>query len=178
MVDPERESSVARRGFSVANLLSAFRFPLAVLFPFTGGGGRLAVLVAAAASDQIDGRLARRTGTVTRLGEVLDPIADKTFMLSALSTLAVEGILPWWALPALLTRDIGVAIGVLLLALQGTRVRMPARRAGKLVTLLQFAGIGGMLAWPETASWLAVLTAAAGMYALGDYARAVRRAVA
>jgi len=170
----ERERGTSRGGRSVANLLSAVRIPLAVLFPFTSGGGRVAVLVAAVASDLIDGRLARRTGTVTRLGEVLDPIADKTFMLSAFLTLAIEVPLPWWTLPALLTRDIGVAIGVLILGVRGSRVRMPARRAGKLVTLMQFAGIGVMLAWPETASLVALLIAVAGVLALRDYARSVR----
>ncbi|HEU5210364.1 MAG TPA: CDP-alcohol phosphatidyltransferase family protein [Longimicrobiales bacterium] len=154
---------------NAANALSALRFPLAALFPFVSGGARVAVVAAAAVSDLVDGRMARRTGTVTRAGELLDPLADKTFMLSALVTLAAEDVLPWWTLPALLTRDIGVAAGALMLAARKQRVRMPARRAGKIVTLMQFTAIGAMILWPETSRWMALPIAAAGLVALNDY---------
>ncbi|HEX2168450.1 MAG TPA: CDP-alcohol phosphatidyltransferase family protein [Longimicrobiales bacterium] len=154
-------------------MISASRFPLAALFPLTGGALRIAVVAIAAWTDWIDGRFARRTKQVTRLGEVLDPIADKTFMLVALITLAAEGALPLWTLPLLLTRDIGVAAGALVLVARGRNVRLPARRAGKAVTWLQFAAIGALLVSPEAGAWLAPVVALAGLYALRDYARAI-----
>lgn len=166
-----------RAGLTLPNVISAARFPLAALFPLTGGAVRITVVAVAAVSDWVDGRLARRTRRVTRLGEVLDPIADKTFMLVVLVTLAVEGALPLWALPLLLTRDIGVAAGALVLAARGRRVRTPARRPGKAVTWLQFGAIGAMLFWPHVGAWLAPAVGAAGLYALQDYARAVPRTV-
>jgi cardiolipin synthase len=162
-----------RAGVNLPNAISAVRFPLAALFPVTGGAVRIAVVAAAAASDWLDGRLARRTRRITRLGEVLDPIADKIFMLVALVTLGVEGALPLWALPLLLTRDIGVALGAMVLAARGRTVRMPSRPAGKLVTWLQFAAIGALLIWPATGPWLAPAVGAVGLYALRDYARAL-----
>ena len=162
-----------RAGFTAPNVISAARFPLAALFPFAGAGMRIALVALAAATDWVDGRLARGTQRVTRLGEVLDPVADKTFMIVVLVTLVAEGSLPLWALPLLLTRDIGVAIGALVLAIRGRSAHMPARRAGKAVTWLQFAAIGALLLWPPAGAWLAPLVGAAGLYALWDYARAV-----
>jgi CDP-diacylglycerol--glycerol-3-phosphate 3-phosphatidyltransferase/cardiolipin synthase len=172
-----RASTSALRGsLTLPNVISAARFPLAALVPIAGDVMRIAVVALAAASDWIDGRLARGTGRVTRLGELLDPIADKTFMLVVLITLGVEGALPLWTLPLLLTRDIGVALGALVLAARGRRVRMTARRPGKVVTWLQFFAIGALLIWPPAGAWLAPVVGAAGMYALQDYARAVRSA--
>jgi cardiolipin synthase (CMP-forming) len=155
---------------NLPNAISAARFPLAVLFPAVGETLRIAVVAVAAVSDWIDGRLARGTGQVTAAGEVLDPVADKAFMLVVLVTLGVEGALPLWTLPVLLTRDIGVALGAGLLRLRGRRVRMPARRAGKLVTWLQFLAIGVLLLWPATGQWVAPVVGVAGLYALRDYA--------
>ena len=155
---------------NLPNAISAARFPLAVLFPVAGETLRLAVVAVAAVSDWIDGRLARGTGQVTIAGEVLDPVADKAFMLVVLVTLGVEGALPLWTLPVLLTRDIGVAFGAGLLAMRGRRVRMPARRTGKLVTWLQFLAIGVLLLWPAAGLWLAPVVGAAGLLALRDYA--------
>jgi cardiolipin synthase len=162
-----------RAALTLPNVISAARFPLAAVFPLAGGAMRIAVVALAAATDWIDGRLARGTQRVTRVGEVLDPIADKTFMLVVLVTLGVEGTLPLWTLPLLLTRDIGVALGALVLAARGIHVRMTARRAGKVVTWMQFAAIGMLLLRPAAGVWLAPLVGVAGLYALRDYACAV-----
>ncbi|HEX6306645.1 MAG TPA: CDP-alcohol phosphatidyltransferase family protein [Longimicrobiales bacterium] len=161
---------------NIPNVLSAIRLPLAALFPLIGDTiGRAAVVLVAAASDWVDGRVARNTRQVTRTGELLDPIADKTFMLVALLTLAVEGSLPLSVLPLLLVRDIGVALGALVVAVRGLDVRMRARTAGKVVTWMQFAGIGAILLWPSLALWIAVPIAVAGAIALQDYIRAALR---
>ncbi|MGH7504134.1 MAG: CDP-alcohol phosphatidyltransferase family protein [Longimicrobiales bacterium] len=165
-----------RERFNLPNAITAVRFPAAVLFPLVADpGGRLAILAAAAASEWSDGRLARAQGQVTRTGELLDPIADKIFVLVVLVTLGVEGRIPLWTLPLLLTRDIGVTLGAVTLAPRGVRRRITARPAGKLVTWLQFTAIGTMLLWPGTARWMAPVVAAAGLFALQDYARSLRR---
>lgn len=155
---------------NLPNAISAARFPLAALFPAVGEALRIVVVAVAAVSDWIDGRVARSSGRVTAVGEVIDPVADKTFMLVVLVTLGVEGALPLWTVPVLLTRDIGVALGAGVLAMRGRRVRMPARRVGKLVTWLQFLAIGVMLLWPAAGLWLAPVVGAAGLLALRDYA--------
>lgn len=159
--------------FGIPNLISAARFPLAALFPLADDVVRIAIVVAAAATDWVDGRIARHTGQVTRGGELLDPIADKTFMLVVLLTLVLEQRLPVWTLPLLLTRDIGVAIGAAIVLLRGTPARMSARKPGKVVTWLQFTGIACILIFPATAPWVAVPVAVAGLYALVDYRRAL-----
>ena len=140
-----------------------------------GTGARFLVAAAAAFTDWLDGRLARGGGQVTRFGELLDPIADKTFMVVALATLVAEGLLPLWTLPLLLVRDIGVAAGALFMVARGSRMRMPARRPGKIVTWIQFTAVGVLLLWPAAALWVALAVAATGLWALRDYALAARR---
>jgi CDP-diacylglycerol--glycerol-3-phosphate 3-phosphatidyltransferase/cardiolipin synthase len=156
------------------NVVSALRFPLAAAFPLVPGvAAKLVIVAAAAATDFLDGRLARGRDRVTRRGELLDPIADKAFMLAALLTLAIGRGSPAWTIPLFLTRDIGVASGALLSLARGRR-SWPARLPGKAVTWLQFLGIGVCLVWPATAPFAAAILAAAGLAALADYARAPR----
>ena len=143
-----------------------------------GTGARFAVAAVAAATDWLDGRLARGTGQVTRLGELLDPVADKTFMVIALGTLVAKGLLPLWTLPLLLVRDVGVAAGALFMVARGSRMRMPARRPGKIVTWVQFAAVGLLLLWPAGAPWVAPAVGLAGLWALRDYALATRQSSA
>lgn len=158
--------------------ITLVRFPLAVAFPLVDGlAVRALIIGAAAASEWIDGRLARATGQVTAAGELLDPIADKVFVVVVLVTLAAEGTIPFWTLPLLLTRDIGVAIGALVLAGRMGRTRMPARPPGKVVTWLQFVAVAAMVVWPRAAAWAAPVIAALGAYALYDYARAFGRSL-
>lgn len=162
---------------NLPNALSFVRIPLAVLFPLIGDlGWRFAVVAFAAATDWADGRLARRTGRESRLGEVLDPVADKVFVVTVLITLVAEDRLALWTLPLLLTRDIGVAAGIVALAVRGKRVRVRARRPGKIVTWLQFGAIAAILLWPASAPWVTPPVAVAGLVALRDYARSARRA--
>ena len=109
------------------NLISALRFPLAVAFVLVDGlTARLLLVVAAGVSDWIDGPLARATGSTSRIGEWLDPVADKFFMVVAIVTLTVEIGLPLWVLPLLLLRDIGVVTGAAILALRRRRLRSTA----------------------------------------------------
>ena len=79
--------------FAVADALTALRLPLAVLFPLVRAPAwQLVIVAAAAASDVGDGLLARRYGS-SRAGAVLDPVADKLFMVVAFVTIARRGLL-------------------------------------------------------------------------------------
>ncbi|MEN8374043.1 MAG: CDP-alcohol phosphatidyltransferase family protein [Gemmatimonadota bacterium] len=160
---------------SAPNLISLLRIPLAAAFLlFEAMPTRLAVLALAAVSDFADGKIARARSQTSRLGELLDPVADKTFMLVAFVTLALQRDLPVWTIPAFLTRDIGVALGVGVLLLRGRAGRWPSRLPGKAVTWMQFGGVGVALVWPGGAPWFAIFVAAAGLVALRDYARSAR----
>ena len=77
--------------FTVADVLTALRLPLAVVFPFLREpAAQLAVVAVAAASDFFDGILARRFGG-SRVGPFIDPVADKAFMVSAFVVVATRG---------------------------------------------------------------------------------------
>ena len=160
------------------NAISATRFPLALLF-VTAGSATLRVVVVAvsALSDWIDGKLARDRQQVTRTGEVLDPIADRAFMITVLVTLAVERTIPLWTLPLLLLRDAGVILGAAAVWAVRPRARLEARRPGKRVTWLQFAAAAAILLWPPLARWVAPAIALLGVIALVDYGRVAAASV-
>ena len=90
------------------------------------------LLIAAAASDWLDGKIARAWNQESRLGQVLDPAADRLYIAATLTALAVRGLIPWWLVAVLVAREL--VLGVALLVLRGPSVR-PApgqlRRQGR-----------------------------------------------
>lgn len=98
------------------------------------------IFVFAAATDSIDGWVARRWHGVTRWGQLADPIADKLLIIGALSSLAVFGELPWWAVLVIVAREAGVTLlRVALVRRQG--LVMPASWWGKAKTLSQVGAV-------------------------------------
>jgi len=174
-----RERQVAwGRVLTPANVVSFSRLPLAFAFAaFPEVAVRLVVLVAAAATDLLDGWLARRLGP-SRLGAWMDPVADKVFMLTAFGTLLVSGALGPFEVAGVLLRDVLAPAGYLasLVARHPLRVP-PARVGGKAVTVGQTLTL---FAWLLDSSFLRPLawaTAAMALYAIADYGRlAVRSA--
>ncbi|MBD3348490.1 MAG: CDP-alcohol phosphatidyltransferase family protein [Candidatus Eisenbacteria bacterium] len=102
------------------NLLSLLRLGLVpVVLWLVAGEERawaVAVLLAMALTDGLDGFVARRTGRVTELGKVLDPLADKVAVDSVLLFLAVRGEFPVWALSVVLGRDVAIGAAAVLVA--------------------------------------------------------------
>jgi cardiolipin synthase (CMP-forming) len=97
----------------------------------------LALLVAAALSDGLDGLLARRLNQKTPLGSFLDPIADKILLSSAYFMLAFKGKIAWWLAILVLGRDVLILIaGAVILLVVGYRT-FPPSIYGKLNTLFQ-----------------------------------------
>jgi cardiolipin synthase len=93
----------------------------------------LATLAVAGASDWLDGRLARALNQQSRLGELLDPAADRLFILATLIVLAVRDVVPWWLVAVIIARD--VLLGVVLAALVAARVGpLPVHFVGKAGT--------------------------------------------
>lgn len=96
------------------------------------------LFLAAAASDALDGFLAKRFTGVSAVGAVLDPVADKLLMVGLLAALAQLGVLPLWLFLLTLARDLLMVAGVAilrLLAVPGFRVA--PHPVGKLCTFLQ-----------------------------------------
>jgi len=130
-----------------ANVVTMVRIvlvPLVVvaLLADQAGGWRLvafALFVLAAATDRLDGWLARSRDQVTDWGKLVDPIADKALMGATLVTLSALGDLPWWVSIVILVRELGITA----LRLAVLRyVVIPASRGGKLKTVLQSVAIG------------------------------------
>src|ERR1700678_2591544 len=66
-------------------------------------------------SDWLDGKLARMLNQTSRLGQLLDPAADRLYILVTIIALAVRGIIPWWLFAALAAREVCVALALLVL---------------------------------------------------------------
>ncbi len=117
-----------------------------------------AVFVLAAITDLLDGEIARRSGTVSTVGKVADPIADKAIIAVALIGLSVLGDLAWWVTIVILARELAVT------ALRFWVIRhgvIPASRGGKAKTVAQIIAIALYLApLPDAIEPLRVLAMA------------------
>ena len=138
-----------------------------------------AVFVVAMATDQIDGWLARRSGTSSPLGSLLDPVADKVLVLATLVMLIGERVAPAWMIALIVVREILVS-GLRLAAIE-RGVVLRARDLGRLKTWAQtlaavIAGLAAAGLWSTTVAWWALLVAVAATWVSGlDYARVAPR---
>ena len=166
----------------VAHALTLVRIPIALGFWLTYGdrAWSLAWLVLAVGSDGLDGWVARRVRPGgSRLGAVLDPIADKICVVGVVVAIAVHDRPAWWLLALIVARDLVIvplAIGYrIAVAVRGAPP--PVLRAaalGKLTTVAQFAAIGLLLFESRWTVVAAAIAAAAGLAAIAGYvARAV-----
>ena len=111
----------------------------------------LIVFVIAAATDWLDGRIARKQNIVTNFGKFIDPVADKLLVLSTMITLTGLGELPAWACVVVLFRELAVD-GLRLVAMEQGKV-IAAGQLGKLKTTCQMVMLtvyllGGFVALP------------------------------
>ena len=135
-----------------------------------------AVFVAAMATDQVDGWLARRQGKSSALGSVLDPVADKILVVAMLIMVVGAGVFPAWMVALIVAREFLVS-GLRLAAIE-RGVVIPARDLAKLKTWVQAiaATVGGLVAagaWNDDVAWWTLLVALVFTWVSGiDYARA------
>ncbi|WP_246080878.1 CDP-diacylglycerol--glycerol-3-phosphate 3-phosphatidyltransferase [Modestobacter altitudinis] len=113
----------------------------------------LALFVAASLTDIADGWIARRRNQCTEFGALIDPIADKALMATALICLSADDLLSWWATALILAREAGVTALRLAVLHRGV---IPASRGGKVKTVAQTTMIVLALAAP---GWTGVLAA-------------------
>jgi CDP-diacylglycerol--glycerol-3-phosphate 3-phosphatidyltransferase len=136
---------------TVPNALTVARallvVPVIALIATDGLLAALLIFLGAAATDALDGPLARRRGDTTRLGAALDPLADKVLVVGAFAALTLRGLAPAWAVVLIVAREL-VAVEV--------RARAPhavgATADGKAKTVLQVATVAALLAgaiWPS-----------------------------
>ena len=151
--------------WTLPNILTVARIaitPLIAALPFIEGYwpkiACLVIFIAAAVTDVIDGRLARRHNQVTDLGKLLDPIADKLLLLATLVPIwwisqqrhdlydiPVWGSIPLWVCLLLLGRELAMTVFRWYAKERG--VIISAQGPGKLKTVFQHIFIGGTIAW-------------------------------
>lgn len=109
------EGTATDRIWTVPNLLSALRLAGVPIFlywvlraPYHDGWA-IWLLIAAGASDYLDGKIARKYGQFSRLGQLLDPAADRLYILATLLALVARDGLPLWWAAALIGRDVLLA---------------------------------------------------------------------
>jgi cardiolipin synthase len=103
---------------SVARLAGVPVFLWLVLGP-QADGWAVALLIAAGLSDWLDGVIARAWNQQSRLGQVLDPAADRLYIAATLIGLAIRGIIPWWLVALLVARELVLGAALLVLRRHG-----------------------------------------------------------
>jgi len=179
------------RVLTVPNLISALRIAMIPVFwalivdddTTTWGIVLFGVVVA---TDWVDGTIARRTGQVSELGKVLDPVADRAAIAAGLIALVVRGAFPAWAAALILVRDVAVLAAGAVMATKGLRIEV--RWIGKVATFALMLAIpavswGSLGLWPAAAAlavgWpIYVLGIVEYYIAAGAYAVDLRRAMA
>lgn len=154
------------RVWTVPNMLSFLRllgipvFLWLVLVP-EADGWAAALLVVASFTDWLDGYIARRTGAISRLGQLLDPIADRLYILATLVGLLLRDIVPLWLVVVLLSRDVVLAVVLAVLKRHGV-TGIPVHFLGKAATfclliafplLLIGAGTGAPAELAKAVGW-------------------------
>jgi CDP-diacylglycerol--glycerol-3-phosphate 3-phosphatidyltransferase len=99
----------------------------------------LLAFVLIAATDGIDGAIARKQNTVTKLGKLLDPIADKVLIGGSLVVLSMLNVMLWWATIAILVREIGMTVYRLVVVKNKV---IAASNSGKSKTIMQSIAVG------------------------------------
>jgi cardiolipin synthase len=199
--DPRRLGTLGS-SMTVANQITVLRIlliPVFVVFAvyYAAGVGAgapqewlrwcaVAAFVVAAASDGLDGWIARRFNQRSALGVVLDPIADKGLLLAAIITLSLHPwpvSLPIWFPVLVITRDAVILVGCVLLKFFTGNVEVCPSMLGKIATALQMAAVAWVLLQIPEQQWI-VWTAGLftllsgigymwrGLHALGGAARA------
>ena len=167
----------ARAGLrALPNIISSSRVLLAAAFVAAGdANARLGLVGIAGLTDFLDGWIARRGRWTSRMGALIDPIADRIFVLTAVSAFLLSGELTTWQYFVLLSRDIMTAVGFLVARLVPwlRPVEFKARYLGKVVTTLQLATFIAILAYPDGVTFLFLLVGIASEAANVDYTNAL-----
>jgi cardiolipin synthase len=152
MPAPTVESGRRARLLTVPNVLSLLRLAsvpvFVVLFVTSREEAAVILYAAGATSDFFDGYIARRTHTVTELGKLLDPLADRIFIVALAVALVAREVLPLWLALVVIARD--VLVLSLFPALESRGIeRIRVNFVGKTATASLLAGLT-VLAWSET----------------------------
>ncbi len=140
--------------YTVANVITVLRF---VLIPFffisllseepNSDIAAFVLFVAAASTDFLDGMIARRTGTVTAIGAVIDPLVDRMLIAMGVLGLYIVDRLPFWVVVFLVSRDVYLLSGAYFL--EKRHVNIPVTRLGKATTAVLLTAFSLLIpGWP------------------------------
>lgn len=154
-----QNSEPSDRILTVPNLLSFLRLALVPVFLILLVEGEdliaLAVLALSGLTDFLDGWIARRFNQVSKLGQLLDPAADRLYILAALLGLAWRDLVPLWLVIVIVARDVMLVVLGALLARIGHSA-FPVNWVGKWATACLFVGLPLLMlaaAFPDTAGY-------------------------
>lgn len=169
------EPEPSDRILTVPNILSFLRLALVPVFLILLVIGEdllaLVVLAVSGFTDFLDGYLARRLNQVSKLGQLLDPAADRLYILAALLGLGWRDLIPLWLVAVIIARDVMLVVLAALLARIGHGA-FPVNWVGKWATACLFVGLPLLMlaaAFPDTAAYtqpigLIVAILGAGLY--------------
>lgn len=170
-----RNESLWRQARTVPNLLSILRLLLVPVFLFLilSNHSYLAILVLAIASatDFFDGKIARKFNQITRLGQLLDPAADRLYIFSTLIGLCYTGVIPLWMVLVIVARDFMLLIVYPILATHGYGP-LPVHYLGKAGTFALLYALPLLLldsVWQEASLFLTPLAWAMAWWGMGLY---------
>ncbi len=132
----------------------------------------LVVFLLASLTDMLDGYIARRRGSLTRLGAFLDPMADKLLLTASFITLTYLKVIPFWITAVVISRDLVLILGAALIHISGGTIYPTPTWLGKASTFFQMVTVlAAMLAFyfkipaaPKLFVWItAILTTASGI---------------
>ena len=158
---------------TIGNFLSLLRIPLGFMFLAIDDALWVAIiLMVGAATDLLDGFLARVTHTESEIGALLDPFCDRIFVFLALVSFLPSGRIDWAGFLILILRDIFTGGVFLVGRLAGREMPFHSRMGGKVTTFLQVTALFALLFWPQYAKLPIFLAGAAAVYAIIDYGTA------
>lgn len=130
-------SSASDRVLTLPNVLSSLRLVGVPVFLWAiltrHDALALATLMASGLSDYLDGKIARRFGLVSRVGQLLDPLADRLYIATTLFGLAWRSVIPWWLVAVLVGREVLLA-GVMWWIRRYGQTGLPVHFVGKAAT--------------------------------------------
>ena len=146
------------RVLTIPNVLSVIRLVLLPVFAYLllerqSYGPALAILIFSGASDWADGKIARLVANQSsRLGELLDPLVDRIYMVAVPVVLALAGVVPWWLVAVLLGRDALLAATLPVLRGRGVTA-LPVTYIGKAATFALMTGFPLILLGQWDSGW-------------------------
>lgn len=141
---PGPDDNVSNRVLTLPNALSFARLLFLPVFVWLAlvveaDNWAFALLAISSATDWFDGWIARRHNLVTRLGQWLDPIADRLYVVTTVVVLALRQLVPWWVVVAFVARDVFM-LGVQYLMRRHGLPLLPVHYVGKAATVCLLIG--------------------------------------